>query len=254
MRRGLVIGSNRSSHGTGELGYLNGKTEKARGLSDRNLNYSKQGGEMSLQGKVALITGASMEPGSEVAVALARAGAKVAVEGAAGVQEKVLRTVETFGGDALPVRGDLLDESDVRHILSNVEAILGPVDILVNASGMTLDKSLEEADVGEWEQAAIAKAKAAFIFSKAIVPGMKERGQGHVISIVSPFGAGTAGGAAEQALGGFTSALGQEVSGSGVVVSQLEAGSSNSDDVAEGVVLLSGRDSSSSNAALSVGD
>ena len=76
----------------------------------------------------------------------------------------------------------------MRHILSNVEAILGPVDILVNASGLTLDKSLEDADVGEWEQAAISKAKAAFIFSKAVVPGMKERGQGHVISIVSPFG------------------------------------------------------------------
>ena len=145
---------------------LNGKTEKAHGLSDRNLNYSKQGGEMSLQGKVALITGASMEPGSEVAVALARAGAKVAVEGAAGVQERVLRTVETFGGDALPVRGDLLDESDVRHILSNVEAILGPVDILVNASGMTLDKSLEEADVGEWEQAAIGQGQGRIYFQQ----------------------------------------------------------------------------------------
>lgn len=207
---------------------------------------------MSLQGKVALITGASEDPGSEVAVALARAGAKVAVEGVAGVQERVLRTVETFGGDALPVRGDLQDESDVRHMLSNVEAILGPVDILVNASGMAMDKALEETDVGEWEQAAISKARAAFICSKAIVPGMKERGQGHVISIVSG-GVGTAGGAAEQALAGFTSALGEEVEGSGVVVSQMEVGAASSDDVAEGVVLLSSRASSSSNAALLVG-
>ena len=208
---------------------------------------------MSLQGKVALITGASEDPGSQVAVALARAGAKVAVEGVAGVQEKVLRTVETFGGDALPVRGDVLDESDVRHMLSNVEAILGPVDILVNASGLTMDKSLEDADVGEWEQAAISKAKAAFIYCKAVVPGMKERGQGHVISIVSDSGAGTAGGASELALAGFTSALGQEVGGSGVVVSQIEASSEDAEEVAEGVALLAGRSSSSSNAALSVG-
>ena len=208
---------------------------------------------MSLQGKVALITGASEDPGSQVALALARAGAKVAVEGVAGVQEKVLRTVETFGGDALPVRGDVQDEADVRHMLSNVEAILGPVDILVNAAGATMDKAIEDAGVGEWEQAAISKARAAFICSKAVVPGMKERGQGHVISIVAGAVEGTAGGAAEQALAGFTSALGDEVEGSGVVVAQLEAGAASSDEVAEGVVLLSGRASSSSNAALLVG-
>ena len=208
---------------------------------------------MSLQGKVALITGASEEPGSEVAVALARAGAKVAVEGAAGVQERVLRTVETFGGDALPVRGDLQDEADVRHMLSNIEAIMGPVDILVNASGAGLDKSLADADVDEWTQAAISKARAAFICSKAIVGGMMERGQGHVISIVSEGGAGTAGETREQALAGFTSALSQEVGGTGVVVSQMDAGSASSEEVAEGVVLLSSRDSSSSNALLCVG-
>ena len=114
---------------------------------------------MSLQGKVALITGASEDPGSQVAVALARAGAKVAVEGVAGVQERVLRTVETFGGDALPVRGDVLDAADVRHMLDNVEAILGPVDILVNASSSALDKSLEESDVDEWVSAAVSKAQ-----------------------------------------------------------------------------------------------
>ena len=56
-----------------------------------------------------------------------------------------MRTVETFGGDALPVRGDVQDESDVRHMLSNVEAILGPVDILVHSSGATLDKDIEDA-------------------------------------------------------------------------------------------------------------
>ena len=207
---------------------------------------------MSLQGKVALITGASEDPGSQVAVALARAGAKVAVEGVAGVQEKVLRTVETFGGDALPVRGDVQDEADVRHMLSNVEAILGPVDILVNASGMAMDKALEDTDVGEWEQAAISKARAAYICSKAVVPGMKERGQGHVISIVSD-GAGTAGGAAEQALAGFTGALGREVGGAGIVVSTMEAGCADSDEVAEGVVLLSSRASGSSGASLCVG-
>ena len=184
---------------------------------------------MSLQGKVALIIGASQTPGSDVALALAREGVKVAVEGVAGVQERVLRTVETFGGDALPVRGDVLDESDINHMLSNIEAILGPVDILVNASGLTLGKSLEDSGVSEWEQVVISKAKAAFVCSKAIVPGMKERGAGHVISIVSPCGPPggsnqTAEIASEQALAGFTQALAGEVRGSGVRVSRLLTG------------------------------
>ena len=213
---------------------------------------------MSLQGKVALIIGASQAPGSDVALALAREGVKVAVEGAAGVQERVLRTVETFGGDALPVRGDVLDESDINHMLSNIEAILGPVDILVNASGLTLGKSLEDSGVAEWEQVVISKAKTAFICSRAVVPGMKERGAGHVISIVSPCGPPggsnqTAEIASEQALAGFTQALAGEVRGSGVRVSRLLTGALDSAEVAQGVVLLASQTGSSTDSQLIVG-
>ena len=140
---------------------------------------------MSLKGKVALITGAGEVPASTIAVALAKAGVKVAVEGAAGVQERVLRIVETFGGDALPVRGDVVNESDVNHILSNVEAILGPVDILVNASGIRLSKSLGDTSAEEWDRVLGSKAKAAFLCSRAVIPGMKQRGGGQIISISS---------------------------------------------------------------------
>ena len=213
---------------------------------------------MSLQGKVALIIGASQSPGSDVALALAREGVKVAVEGVAGVQERVLRTVETFGGDALPVRGDVLDESDINHMLSNIEAILGPVDILVNASGLALGKSLEDSGVAEWEQVVISKAKTAFICSRAVVPGMKERGAGHVISIVSPCGPPgginqTAEIASEQALAGFTQALAGEVRGFGVRVSRLLTGALDSAEVAQGVVLLASQTGSSTDSQLIVG-
>jgi NAD(P)-dependent dehydrogenase (short-subunit alcohol dehydrogenase family) len=56
---------------------------------------------MELHNKIALVIGAGELPGSSIAIELARAGAKVVVEGSAGVQEEVLRTVEKFGGDAL---------------------------------------------------------------------------------------------------------------------------------------------------------
>ena len=211
---------------------------------------------MSLKGKVALITGASQLPGSAVAVALARAGVKVAVEGAAGVQERVLRTVETFGGDALPVRGDVVNESDVNHILSNVEAILGPVDILVNASGAPLSKPVEDTSAEEWDKTVNSRARAAFLCARAVVPGMKERKDGRVISIGSAqtlAGASnrTALSASEHALGGFSHALAQELTGSGVRVSMLipdgpvdEAGGIHPDQVADGVVHLAGQTTS----------
>lgn len=222
---------------------------------------------MSLKGKVALITGASEVPASTIAVALARAGVKVAVEGAAGVQERVLRTVETFGGDALPVRGDVVNESDVNHILSNVEAILGPVDILVNASGIRLSKSLGDTSAEEWDRVLGSKARAAFLCSRAVIPGMKQRGGGHVITISSAQALHgeanqTALCASEHALIGFNHALAREVSGSGIRVSLLIPGGSiegqegskgmDPEDIAQGVVYLASQTGPSSGAQLIV--
>jgi 3-oxoacyl-[acyl-carrier protein] reductase len=225
---------------------------------------------MSLKGKVALVTGASSVPGDAIALALAKAGAKVAVEGAAGVQERVLRTVETFGGDALPVRGSLTNESDVAHILSNVEAILGPVDILVNASGARLTKSLAETSAQEWDQVAGSKARAAFLCAKAIIPGMKQRGGGHIISVGSAQGLhgqanATALCASEHALIGFNNALAQETAGSGVKVSLVtstqaikgqdgpDSPGMDPDEVARGVVFLASQEANATNAQLVVG-
>jgi short-subunit dehydrogenase len=132
------------------------------------------------------------------------------------------------------------------------------VDILVNASGLTLGKSLEDSGVSEWEQVVISKAKTAFICSRAVVPGMKERGAGHVISIVSPCGPPggsnqTAEIASEQALAGFTQALAGEVRDSGVRVSRLLTGAIDSAEVAQGVVLLASQTGSSTDSQLIVG-
>ena len=218
---------------------------------------------MSLKGKVALITGASQVPGSTIAIALAQEGAKVAVEGASGVQERVLRMVETFGGEALPVRGDVVNESDVNHVLSNVEAILGPVDILVNASGRRLRKSVEDTSAEEWDGTLGSKVRSAFLCSRAVMPGMKERGSGHVISIgsgqsVQGEANQTALCASEHALIGFNRALTREVAGSGIRVSLLipegsikgqeYEGSSGIDpeEIAQGVVYLASQMGSSS--------
>ena len=223
---------------------------------------------MSLRGKVALVTGAGDIPGTTIAVALAKAGAKVAVEGGPQVQERVLRVVETFGGDALPVRGSLTEDSGVSHILSNIEAIMGPVDILVNASGIRLNKAVTDASSDEWDQVLSSKARAAFLCTKAVLPSMKQRGAGHIISVSSAQAAiassanHTALCASESALMGFSNALAREVSTDGIHVSVLCAagpiagqdgdGSSgiNPEEIAQDVVYLANRQGSTSSTQL----
>ena len=224
---------------------------------------------MSLKGKVALVTGASDIPGTSIAVALARAGVKVAVEGGAQVQERVLRVVETFGGDALPVRGSLTSELDIVNILSNVEAIMGPVDILVNASGTRLSKSVEETSPEEGDEVLSSKVRAAFLCTRAVIPGMKQRGGGHVISVGSAQALHgdanhTALCASESALMGFSNALAREVAAKGVRVSVLCAGGPiegqdgegsggiDPEEIAKEVVYLASRKGRSSSAQLIV--
>jgi NAD(P)-dependent dehydrogenase (short-subunit alcohol dehydrogenase family) len=224
---------------------------------------------MPLKGKVALVTGASDTPGSHIAIALAKAGAKVAVEGLATVQEKVLRTVEKFGGDALPVRGNVVHESDVNHVLSNVEAILGPIDILVNTSGIRLSKPVADMTPADWDKVVGSKARAAFMCTRAVLPGMKSKGSGHIISYAASQSLhGEPGRAAlcasEQALVGFNNALTRELAGSGIKVSLVTAAGAlqgedapdskgmDPEEIARAVVTLAGQEGKASSAHLIV--
>jgi 3-oxoacyl-[acyl-carrier protein] reductase len=118
---------------------------------------------MTLEGKVAVITGSGLVPGSQIAIALAKSGAKVAVEGT----EALLRNVEAFGGDALPMRGNFTDKNDVRFILSNVEAILGKVDILVHSLNI---EQIDEATV-----------KSITTFTETVIAQMKTQAAGHIL-------------------------------------------------------------------------
>ena len=177
---------------------------------------------MSLNNKIALVIGAGEITGSTIAIELARSGAKVIVEGSAGVQEKVLRTVETFGGNALPIRGDMSIETDVRHVLDNIEAILGHVDIVVNVyPAKNVDKLIEDTSYDEWDKTSGEKIRAAFLCCKEFIPNMKRRGCGQIIFIGSSQSAAespgqTAISAAEYGIIGLHKALEIELSGTGI--------------------------------------
>ena len=179
---------------------------------------------MELHNKIALVIGAGEMPGSSIAIELARAGAKVVVEGSAGVQEKVLRTVETFGGEALPIRGDMAIETDVKHVVANIKAILGDVDIVVNVyPTRNVDSVIEETPYDQWDQTQGNKIRATFLCCKVLLPSMKRRGSGQIISIGSSQLAGqnsnqTAITASEYGIIGLSNALAKELAGTGIQV------------------------------------
>jgi len=179
---------------------------------------------MGLHNKIALVIGADEMPGSSIAIELARAGAKVVVEGSAGVQEKVLRIVEKFGGDALPIRGDMSIETDVRHVVDNIEAILGEVDIVVNVyPTRSVDRLIEETSYDQWDQTHGNKIRATFLCCKALIPSMKRRGYGQIISIGSSQLVGQNSGqtaitASEYGIIGLNNALAKELAGTGIQV------------------------------------
>ena len=163
---------------------------------------------MTLQGKVAVVTGSGLIPGSQIAIALAKSGAKVAVEGT----EAILRNVEAFGGDALPIRGNFTDKNDVRFILSNVEAILGRVDILVNSLSMD--------DITK------TNVKSILVFTETIMAQMKTRGAGLIVFIAATNHAETLAQSptlfnSHQAIVKFSETLSNSLSGTGVITSLI---------------------------------
>lgn len=137
----------------------------------------------ALRGKVAVVTGASSGIGAAVARALGAEGAGVAL---AARREEALREIRsTLDGESLVVATDVTDRAQVKALVERAEAGLGPVDVLVNCAGVmyyTLMKNLRE---DEWERTVEVNCKGALNCIGAALPGMLERGRGHIVTISS---------------------------------------------------------------------
>jgi 3-oxoacyl-[acyl-carrier protein] reductase len=146
---------------------------------------------MSVQGKVAWVTGSSRGIGAAVATLFARHGAKVAVHGRdAEAADAVVRRIVEEGGRAIAVTGDVTKLSDLDANRRRIEEELGPIDILIaNAGGsFTPPGPIEEIPEEGWRASVEGNLTATFLTLKSVLPGMKQRGSGNIVTMSSSAG------------------------------------------------------------------
>lgn len=190
-------------------------------------------GDRTLDGRVAVVTGASRGIGRAIAVSLARDGASVAFNYLDN--DDAARDVEAELSSLTPTprytahRCDVRDESAVGAFFEAVEQELGPVDILINNAGLTRDSLFVFMDSTRWKDVLSVHLDGAFHCARAVARGMMVRKFGRIINIVSPSALmGTAGqanySAAKAGLVGLTRSLARELGPHGVLVNAVSPG------------------------------
>ncbi len=142
--------------------------------------------KFSLEGKVALVTGAAYGIGFAIAEALASAGAKIAFN--CRSQHHLDEALAEYRAKGIEARGyicDVTDEEGVRAMVADIEKQLGVVDILVNNAGIIKRIPMHEMTTEEFRQVIDIDLTAAFIMSKAVIPQMIAKGGGKIINICS---------------------------------------------------------------------
>ena len=140
----------------------------------------------SLEGKVALVTGASYGIGFALATAFARAGAKIAFNDIKQeLVDKGLAADKEEGIDAKGYVCDVTNEEQVNELVAKIEKELGSVDILVNNAGIIKRIPMVDMSAAEFRQVIDVDLNAPFIVSKAVIPGMIKKGAGKIINICS---------------------------------------------------------------------
>jgi len=170
----------------------------------------------TLEGRIALVTGASSGLGRATAIALARAGADVAIIARSEEElDSVRGEITKFGRRALTLPVDLASVDDTTGAVRQSVEELGRVDVLVNAAGTDTPGTVEALDIEGWDRTLAVNLRAPFLLSKAAFPHMREVGGGTIINISSVAGKkgwanASAYCASKFGLTGFTEALADE--------------------------------------------
>lgn len=144
----------------------------------------------NLDNKTILVTGASSGFGEAIALACAEAGANVVlVARRKDALETVATTARASGGKALVCPTDVSDDAQIYTAIEKTREIFGQIDILVNNAGTNVtERSIADTSVEQWRQLVDVNLTSAFVFTKAILPEMKQRGAGLIINLSSRAG------------------------------------------------------------------
>ena len=185
-----------------------------------------------LNGRIALVTGASRGIGKSIALALAEAGAAVAVNYRERREEaeNVAGTIRNDGGRAVAFGADVSRHDAVNTMLDEVAERLGPVDVLINNAGIAVPRGIDDITETDFDRTIAANLKSAFLCMQGVLPSMRERHWGRIVNISSigaRIGAGSvsvAYGAAKAGLEGLTRAYALRLASEGVTVNAVAPG------------------------------
>src|SRR3954453_2372919 len=140
-----------------------------------------------LRGHVGLVTGGSRGIGAAIAVALAEAGAAVAVNYRERAEDAnaVVAGITAKGGRAMAVAADVSQAAAVTKLVEQVTAALGPIDILVNNAGIAIVRGVDELSEDDFDRTITVNLKSAFLCTQAVIPAMRARKWGRIINITS---------------------------------------------------------------------
>ena len=193
-----------------------------------------------LAGRVALVTGASSGIGEGAALALAAAGASVAVSARRAERlAELVKRIESSGGKALALPGDVVDEAIAVAAVEKTIAHFGKLDILINSAGIIQAGGIEASDLDEYRRVIDVNLMATVYTCKAAIAQMKAQGSGDIINISSLAGRKAAKlfnayTASKHAVNAMTDAMRQEVAGFGIRVTILNPGATQT-EVADNV-------------------
>ena len=185
---------------------------------------------LSLEGKVALVTGASQGIGRACAIALARAGASVAVAARNEVKlQEVVNEIAGHGGNAKAFTIDVASEESIKATAKDVLGHFGGVHILVNNAGITKDTLLLRMKRADWDDVITTNLTGTFLLTQALISSMMKARWGRIINISSVVGetgqAGQANYAASKAgLIGFTKSLARELASRNITANAVAPG------------------------------
>ncbi|MFY9935476.1 MAG: 3-oxoacyl-ACP reductase FabG [Silvibacterium sp.] len=184
-----------------------------------------------LKNRVALVTGGSRGIGEAIAIALAKAGAAVAVNYRERSQEAaaVVENIQRNGGRAAAIAADVSLAGAVRGMISDVESRLGPIDILVNNAGIAVTRGLDEITEEDFDRTVAVNLKSAFLCTQGVLPGMRGRRWGRIVNIssIAARGAGSisvAYNASKAGLEGLTRGYASRLAPEGVTVNAVAPG------------------------------